>query len=442
MNLIYLHTHDTGRYLSPYGAPTDTPNLQSFAERATLFRNHYCCGPTCSPSRSAMLTGMHAHHNGMMGLAHRGFAIYDYEKHLAQYLGRCGYETMLCGMQHEAADARTLGYERLYIHDKASVQNATEWDMRNGDAAIAFLREAHERPFFLSYGLEHTHRPFEELDADIDPRYQSTPGPLPDAAPIREDYAGFLTSARRADACLGRIFDVITEMGLWENTVVMYTTDHGIAFPWMKCNLYDAGIGTALMLHDPNHPGKGAVVDALTSHLDIYPTLCDLLGLPTPEWTEGVSLLPLLREKTSSVRNEIYAQVLYHAAYDPQIAVRTDRYKYIRRFDTGYQHPVLPNIDNSLSKEYLLSQGLAEIQIPREALYDLSMDPGERNNLTGAAAHQDTLAAMRGKLDAFMREGDHPLLHGPLPLPPGAFALRPDVLDPEDTGNPENLIWG
>lgn len=97
MNILYVHTHDTGRFIQPYDGSIPTPNLMKLAKEGTLFRNAYCCGPTCSPSRAALLTGQHPHMNGMYGLAHRGFSLNDYSKHLANYLKRFGYETALFG---------------------------------------------------------------------------------------------------------------------------------------------------------------------------------------------------------------------------------------------------------------------------------------------------------------------------------------------------------
>ncbi len=97
MNILYLHTHDTGRYIQPYGYAVPTPNLMKLASEGTLVRQAFCAGPTCSPSRAAMLTGMNPHSCGMTGLAHRGFKLNDYSKHLAAFLGRQGYETVLCG---------------------------------------------------------------------------------------------------------------------------------------------------------------------------------------------------------------------------------------------------------------------------------------------------------------------------------------------------------
>ena len=85
MNIIYMHTHDSGRYTSPYGYNLPTPNIMKLAEDGVLFRNAYCAAPTCSPSRAALLSGMYAHTSGMLGLAHRGFSCYDLRGHMASY---------------------------------------------------------------------------------------------------------------------------------------------------------------------------------------------------------------------------------------------------------------------------------------------------------------------------------------------------------------------
>ena len=89
-NVLYIHTHDSGRILSPYGYKVPTPNMEEFAKESVLFRNAYCAGPTCSPSRAAMLSGTYPHQSGMLGLAQRGFSM-DYTKHLVQYLNQKGY---------------------------------------------------------------------------------------------------------------------------------------------------------------------------------------------------------------------------------------------------------------------------------------------------------------------------------------------------------------
>lgn len=110
MNFIYIHTHDSGREMEPYGAGAHNPSLMKLAEESIMFRNAHCVAPTCSPSRAAMLTGMTAHNSGMYGLAHRGFSLNDYSQHLVQYLGRNGFYTALIGVQHEAKDLNVIGY--------------------------------------------------------------------------------------------------------------------------------------------------------------------------------------------------------------------------------------------------------------------------------------------------------------------------------------------
>ena len=114
MNVVYIHTHDSGRYIGPYGYQNMTPNINEFGRDALVFRQCYCAGPTCSPSRAALLTGMWPHCNGMLGLAHRGFSLYDYEQHVTSVFNANGFETVLSGIQHEASEASKLGYQFIY----------------------------------------------------------------------------------------------------------------------------------------------------------------------------------------------------------------------------------------------------------------------------------------------------------------------------------------
>ena len=85
-NILYLHSHDTGRAIQPYGHQVPTPNIQRLADQGLLFRHTYCGAPSCSGSRACLLTGQWAHSNGMMGLAHRGFVLNDYSQHIVHPL--------------------------------------------------------------------------------------------------------------------------------------------------------------------------------------------------------------------------------------------------------------------------------------------------------------------------------------------------------------------
>src|SRR5258707_14656077 len=107
-NIIYIHSHDPGRYLEPYGHAVPAPNLQRLASQGVLFRQAFNAGPTCSPSRASLLTGMCPHSNGMFGLAHRGFVLNDYKQHIPHTLPPSGYYSALFGVQHIAKDSTTI----------------------------------------------------------------------------------------------------------------------------------------------------------------------------------------------------------------------------------------------------------------------------------------------------------------------------------------------
>jgi N-sulfoglucosamine sulfohydrolase len=421
-NILYIHSHDTGRYVQPYGHAVPTPRLQQFAEEGVLFRQAFCANPTCSPSRASLLTGQYPHNNGMVGLAHRGFALNDYRQHIIHTLREAGYTSALAGMQHIAhpkdTAAQTIGYDR-YLGEPATAH----------ERAAAFLADHPPPPFFLSVGFHETHREY-PATPDDNPAYCLPPAPLPDTPATREDMARFKASARILDRKIGAVLDALERSGLAGHTLVICTTDHGIAFPRMKCTLTDSGIGVMLIVRGPGGFAGGKVVDAMVSHLDLFPTVCQLAGVDVPERAQGKSLLPLVAGEAAAIHDEIFAEVNYHAAYEPQRGVRTPRWKYIRRFEQRTS-PVLPNCDDGLSKDVWLAHGWRDNPPPDEALYDLVFDPNESANLAGDARHAAVLDEMRGRLVRWMRQTGDPLLkHGFVPAPEGAIVNDPDDVTP------------
>ncbi len=431
LNIVYLHSHDTGRYVQPYGYAVETPRIQRLAEEGVLFRQAFSAAPTCSPSRAALLTGETPHQAGMIGLAHRGFRLADPSRHLAHWLKDVGYRTVLTGMQHlTEGDQAELGYTHdlrpasLAVADVAPIATSVIED-HAGDGT----------PLFLDVGFEETHRPFHAAN-DTDTRYVLPPAPIPNTPETRGDMADYLESARELDRGVGIVLDAIDRAGLASSTLVICTTDHGLTFPGMKSNLTDHGIGVMLIMRGPQGFTGGRVVDALVSHLNLYPTLCEILNLPSPTLVQGRSLLPLIRGEQSQIRDEIHAEVTFHAAYEPQRAVRTSRWLYIRRFG-AHEFPVLANVDESPSRDLWLQRNWEQRHIDAEQLYDLIFDPIQRVNLAGNPEVALIQTELRARLERWMRETDDPLLHGEVPLPRGA-----SMNDPQARSADKPLIMG
>ena len=172
-NILYIHTHDIGRYVQPYGYAVPTPHIQRLAEEGVLFRQAFCANPTCSASRSTLLTGMYPHNNGMTGLAHRGWSLNDYSQHIVHTLRDAGYTTVLTGVQHVASHEQgepwqVIGYDRWLGGGEPH------------ERAADYLMSQPEGPFFLSVGFSDTHREFGPVTDAGDPRYCRPPRPIPD----------------------------------------------------------------------------------------------------------------------------------------------------------------------------------------------------------------------------------------------------------------------
>ncbi len=387
------------------------PNVQALADQGVLFRQAFCAAPTCSASRACLLTGQYGQTNGMLGLAHRGWSLRDYSHHIVHTLRGAGYSSVLIGEQHISKDPEAIGYDEVFKIPTTHVETVAP-------LAMEVLRRGHERPLFLSVGFFETHREFLGPGSLRDVHYSQVPPNLPDTREVRADMAGLKASARSLDHGVGLVLNALDETGMGDDTLVIFTTDHGMPFPGAKATLYDRGLGVFLILRGRYPFDGGRVIDSLVSHIDLFPTVCEFLGIERPHFLQGVSLLPLLHGEVPAVRDEVFAGSTWHAAYEPQRAVRTTRYKYIRRW--GEKHtPVLPNTDDGPSKDLLLRYGWDQHEIPREELFDLIFDPNEANNLASDPGHQSTLAQLRERLEGWMRETDDPLLAGRVDPPPG-----------------------
>ena len=219
-----------------------------------------------------------------------------------------------------------------------------------------------------------THRTFPEPLPEDDEDYCRPPEPLPDNALMRRDMACYKRAAAVLDQQMGRVLQAIDDAGLKDNTLVICTTDHGLAFPFMKCNLTDFGTGVFFMMRWPEKFRGGRVTDALTSHIDLMPTLCEWLDMASPAALQGASLAPVIDDTQTEIHQEIFGEVTLHAAFEPMRSVRTQKWLYVRRWDPRLK-PVGTNIDVSYSKEWLVDRDLADRTYVSEELYDLTLTP-------------------------------------------------------------------
>lgn len=396
-NVVLVHWHDLGRHLNCYGASgVPSPNLDRLAAQGIRFTDAHATAPLCSPARGSLFTGQYPHHNGLVGLAHHGFEYRPGVQTLPAVLSAAGYRTTLFGMQHESADPSRLGFDEYDVSDSLCdyvVARSQEWLRARVDSDQT-------APFMLTAGFFETHRPYPaDQYPHADPDEISVPSFLHDAPATRDDLAGLHGSIEVADAAVGRLLDTVTELGLDENTWVVFITDHGLAFPRAKSTLYAEGTGVALIVRPPTTRGVAPrVYDDLFSGVDLTPTLLELLDVAIPEDVDGESHAPeLLVPSDEPVRAEVFTEKTFHDAYDPIRAVRTKEFSYIE----NYAHrPALVLPLDIADSESAVDLEDSEINSPRAAfeLYDLTADPYERRNLAADPGYATIRADLRERL--------------------------------------------
>ncbi|GAB7017874.1 sulfatase family protein [Halostagnicola bangensis] len=440
-NVLLIHCHDIGQHLGCYGVDIETPNLDSLAEEGALLENHYVSAPQCSPSRGSLMTGQMPHVNGLMGLAHGEWEIESGRRVMPQYFNEEGYETHLFGLQHIAQDTDRLEYE--YVHSEGNLYPGVSPEVHQVNRArtvasvvSTFLeKELYEKPFFASIGFFEAHRAEEEngrfgFESDFygcdDPEEVQPLPYLPDRQGIRRDLAAMRRMLYAIDDAVGTILEGLEENGIAEETVVIFTTEHGIAFPRAKGSCYDPGIEAAFLVRYPGVVEPDERYDELISNVDVLPTLLELIGSDIPDDLGGRSFRSLVTggetddEDEAQAGNDdyeererLFAEITWHDMYNPVRAIRTQRYKYIRNFwhlPTVY---LTADIFSSLAGREVREEYATPLRAYEE-LYDLDNDPQEGKNLIYEPQYEDVRLRLASRLREWMEETDDPLLDGPV----------------------------
>jgi arylsulfatase A-like enzyme len=432
LNIIYIVCHDLGKELGCYGKPILTPNIDAFARKGTLFANAYCSSPACSPSRNCAYTGLYAHNHGGMGLAHCGWSLDENVRTVVDYFNEAGYETVHAGLQHERHQASNR-YQVEYNQGQGSpgrnlVENAVA-------DAIDYLRGRgadNSRPFYLNIGTQEVHATcWQAQHNGLRPNvYGGTPDSevymppyIPDTPELRKEMGNFQACIRYLDQEIQRLFAAVKELGYEHNTLVVFTTDHGISNERAKGTLYERGVEISLMASLPGVIRPEAICNELIPNIDIAPTLLDVAGIPAPDHMQGKSFWPLLADGNYKPHTEIYMERNYHGEshYDPMRAVRTDRYHYIRNFDPDAKRDWLPRDNPRMRDTYRnwFTNLWPDKTIARDAeeLYDIAADPEELTNLAHSPDYIGVRTELAGKLLHWMKSTEDPLLQQKEDLP-------------------------
>jgi N-sulfoglucosamine sulfohydrolase len=420
-NVLMFIPHDLGDFLSCYGhEDVISPNLDRLADDGVKFNNYFAVAPECTTSRSCMLTGQYPHQNGLVGLAHFGWKLNDPGQHLAARMRDNGYETFLFGAQHETSGpGEELGYMNCF-RESAKVENVCS-------SVCDFLRQHKDEdsPWFIHAGFHDVHRRWDETTS-FRPEDVILPPYLPDKPEVRREYTLFYQSIMNMDAAIGRVIDELDKSGLRENTLVIFTTDHGSPFPRAKSTLYDPGIRIPLIMSHPDFK-KGQSISALCSNLDYSPTVMDFCNMPLPSGIEGESMMPLLSGETDILHSEIYGAVFFDVSYDPMYYVRDKDYKYIRSFGVDKEEAadIHPEIVCSYQSGQWIRLDDYDVMVngadtwnaigksgqppPKEELYNLKEDPLELNNLVDNPEYARQLEHMSGLLHSMLKRTNAPV---------------------------------
>ncbi len=409
-NIVLILADDISQDFGVYGVPIETPHFDALARGGVLFRNAYVAASSCSPSRASLITGRYPHNHGAPELH---MPVPEGQFAFPSALREAGYHTVAAGKWH-------MGPNVVSAFDKVNDIDYAD-DFTGAQTWIPELRaRPRDRPFFFWFAGFDAHRPWEPITTapPIDPATVALPVGLPDTPAVRQDYANYVDEVRRFDQLIGDVVAELKAQGVFENTLIVVTSDNGRPFARSKTTLYEGGMRTPLVFHWPggNLP-SGVVSESLISLIDIAPTLLDIADLDVPENVQGLSMVPALRDPEATPRDILFGEQNWHTQRFAGRMVRQGRYVYIRDHAPNEYSLIMVERQNPTNTELsrlLAEGGLTPLQAepfsvdrPEELLFDVVADPDQMNNLVASEEHAAVLASMRALLaDWRTRTGD------------------------------------
>lgn len=410
-NIVWILSEDQSDHFGVYGETlAKTPNVDALAAEGARFTHAYITAPVCSPSRSALVTGMYqttiGAHNHRSGRGERKISLPDDVEPIPAILRRAGYYVTNGSLRDNGALARgKTDYNFAYPPD---LYDGPDWaDREDGQPFFAQIQ--------LRGGKRRNQRTLEALanvrtngiaadDVKLPPYY-------PDHPKLREDWAQYLESIEHVDWEVGRILARLEDEGLAESTVVFFLTDHGISHARGKQFLTEEGSKVPLIVRAPGRVEPGLVREDLVAHIDVAASTLAFAGIEVPAWMEG---RPLFGSDAKPREYVVSARDRCDETVDRIRSVRTKRYRYIRNFVPERPH-LQPNrykdskaiiqAMRALRDAGALDAGIERMFYeprPEEELYDLKEDPWELRNLAGNSESAKVLAKLRGILEGWI----------------------------------------
>jgi N-sulfoglucosamine sulfohydrolase len=422
-NVLLIVSEDNGPHLGCYGDPyIATPHLDRLASEGVRFTRAYTTQAVCSPGRASILTGLYPHQNGQIGLATHKYAMYESFPNIPSLLKEAGYRTGIIGKLHvNPESAFPFDY---WWNDRDYISFANRDVDQIAERASGFMH-ASDTPFFLMVNYPDAHLPFHrqqfgvpetpyEADEVVPPPFVGIETPR-----LRAHTADYYNCISRLDSGVGLLLEALQRAGKAEETLVIFTTDHGPQLSRGKTSIYEAGLRVPYIMRWPGRVKKGLVRDELLSHVDILPTIMEAAGLTCPEIVAGQSVLPLIRGASPAWREYLFAEWGSGGPtiYFPQRSVRDGRYKLIVNLlqdraspSRGYSGPgqqwtpgatleEIAGADEPIRRAYDLYA-----HPPAEELYDLENDPWEFDNLAGRPECRAVQQRLRDRLQSWQIE--------------------------------------
>ena len=441
-NVVLFVTDDQSPDLGCYGNPhIKTPNVDRLAKEGVRLDLAFCTTASCSASRSVILSGMFNHANAQYGHQHsyHHFSSYDRVKSLPVRLTEAGYRTARIGKYHVAPESVYKFETVLKGNSRNPVQMA--------DNCKEFFQAQDERPFFLYFCTSDPHRGGGQVESDpykpnafgnkgkagypgVEEVFYNrdqvqVPPFLPDTPTCRAELAQYAQSCSRIDQGVGQLVQQLKDAGVYDNTVIIYTADHGMAFPGGKTTVYEGGMRVPMVVRSPDIDQPGGVCNAMVSLVDLVPTILDAAGaLPKklPADLHGRSFYRVLNQENPSGWDVVRASHTFHeiTMYYPMRVIRTRKYKLIWNIAHGLPYPFASDLWAAPTWQDIYKQGPDAyygkrtvqdyIHRPKFEFFDLQADPDEAVNLIDSPKYAEVIEDLKSQLKAFQKETKDPWL--------------------------------